>query len=261
MPHTVSTRGAESPILQLYGEHMSDTSPKAKGSLQDRSMRGGYGSGKRGARGGSRGGKNARRAHSISSGNSSNSQGSTNCSDQKWTFNPQFRAESPQSSDQDMQRNRQRPMLAGGAKNWAHSQEVKIKLYGIRKNYWTKEVYQAMSRYGNVFKIDMEPNSRDCNAFVVFRYVLNQHSKSGYLTLKSDPLLISLFHSKTYALVTESYGPSCATRFWLLFPVPQIPRSGTTNSTHSLRRGSILAQGSQTWPCLLCVPSRPRTFK
>ncbi|EOA81344.1 uncharacterized protein SETTUDRAFT_99344 [Exserohilum turcica Et28A] len=68
-----------------------------------------------------------------------------------------------------MQRNRQRPMLAGGAKNWAHSQEVKIKLYGIRKNYWTKEVYQAMSRYGNVFKIDMEPNSRDCNAFVVFR--------------------------------------------------------------------------------------------
>jgi RNA-dependent RNA polymerase len=67
------------------------------------------------------------------------------------------------------QRNPQRPILKDGGHNWAHRQEGKIRLSGIPKSYWTKEVYHAMSLYGSVFRIEMIPGTRDNTAYVVFR--------------------------------------------------------------------------------------------
>ena len=67
------------------------------------------------------------------------------------------------------QRNLQRPMLRDGAQNWAHNQEGKIKLSGIPKNYWTKDVYRTMASFGTVFSIDMVPGTRDNTAYVIFR--------------------------------------------------------------------------------------------
>jgi RNA-dependent RNA polymerase len=67
------------------------------------------------------------------------------------------------------QRNSHRPTLSGGAQNWAHLQEEKIRLSGIPKQYWTKDLYHAMSSFGTVFRIDMVPGTRDNTAYVVFR--------------------------------------------------------------------------------------------
>lgn len=67
------------------------------------------------------------------------------------------------------QRDSQRPMLRDGAQNWAHHQEGKIKLSGIPKNYWTKDVHRTMASFGTVFSIDMVPGTRDNTAYVIFR--------------------------------------------------------------------------------------------
>lgn len=62
-----------------------------------------------------------------------------------------------------------RPVMKEAEKYWAYQQESKIKLLGLPRSFWTKEVYQAMSRYGNVVRVEMQPNARDNNAWVVFQ--------------------------------------------------------------------------------------------
>ena len=81
---------------------------------------------------------------------------------------PQYGGNRPRYNSVD-QRNSHRPTLSGRAQNWAHLQEEKIRLSGIPKQYWTKDVYHAMSSFGTVFRVDMVPGMRDNTAYVVFR--------------------------------------------------------------------------------------------
>ncbi|KAH9868719.1 hypothetical protein J1614_007791 [Plenodomus biglobosus] len=67
-----------------------------------------------------------------------------------------------------------RPVIRGGEKHWVYQQEAKIKISGLPKNQWIKDVYLAASRYGNVSRIEMQPGSRDNNAWVVFQFEVLQ---------------------------------------------------------------------------------------
>lgn len=62
----------------------------------------------------------------------------------------------------------QRPVLRDGKTNWASQQELKIKLQGIPKVYWTKDVYLALSKYGTIVRIEMDGGTRN-GAWVVFQ--------------------------------------------------------------------------------------------
>ncbi len=53
--------------------------------------------------------------------------------------------------------------------NWAYQQEEKIRLQDIPRAYWTNDIYQSLSRYGTIVRIEMQPRSNCYNAFVVFR--------------------------------------------------------------------------------------------
>jgi RNA-dependent RNA polymerase len=65
------------------------------------------------------------------------------------------------------QRPSPRPITRDIAPQWAYEQEGKVKLSNIPKGCWHKEVYQALSLYGNVTRVDMESNTH--NAYVVFQ--------------------------------------------------------------------------------------------
>ncbi|KAL1796909.1 hypothetical protein ACET3X_005449 [Alternaria dauci] len=81
---------------------------------------------------------------------------------------PRYGGNRPRNNSAD-QRSSQLPTLRDGAKHWAHYQEGKTRLSGIPKNYWTKDVYHAMSSFGAVFSIAMVPGTRDNTAYVIFR--------------------------------------------------------------------------------------------
>lgn len=68
-----------------------------------------------------------------------------------------------------------RPLTRNTRGHWALQQESKVKILGIPKHHWTKDVYFAMSNFGNVIKVDMEIGSRDNNAWVVFQYVYSHN--------------------------------------------------------------------------------------
>jgi RNA-dependent RNA polymerase len=53
--------------------------------------------------------------------------------------------------------------------HWALEQESKIRIVGIPKYCWTKDVYFAMSSFGTVTRIEMEGGSRDNNAWVIYQ--------------------------------------------------------------------------------------------
>lgn len=53
--------------------------------------------------------------------------------------------------------------------HWALKQEFKVKLLGIPKHFWIKDIYFATSKFGTVTKIDIQPGSRDNNARVIFQ--------------------------------------------------------------------------------------------
>jgi len=67
--------------------------------------------------------------------------------------------------------NAPKSILKDGAQHWACSQEEKMKIFDIPKTYWTKEVYESMSSFGTVFRIEMECGAHSNNAYVVFRLV------------------------------------------------------------------------------------------
>jgi RNA-dependent RNA polymerase len=62
-----------------------------------------------------------------------------------------------------------KPMTSNDMANWAYEQELKVRMIGIPKMSSAKQVYHAMSRYGNVVRIDIQQNRHDCNAYVTFR--------------------------------------------------------------------------------------------
>lgn len=50
-------------------------------------------------------------------------------------------------------------------------QSFKIKVVGLSRESWTESIYNALSEYGYILRIDMAPGSRDSASFVVFQYV------------------------------------------------------------------------------------------
>jgi RNA-dependent RNA polymerase len=63
----------------------------------------------------------------------------------------------------------QRPITGNDMMHWTDHQEHKIKVLGLPKTCWTKEVCTAMSRYGNVVRVEIEQGSRNHNAWVTFQ--------------------------------------------------------------------------------------------
>lgn len=61
------------------------------------------------------------------------------------------------------------PIVRPTGRHWAYDQETKIKIHGIPTSKWTKDIHQALSPYGNIVRIEMQPGQRDHNAWVVFR--------------------------------------------------------------------------------------------
>lgn len=66
-------------------------------------------------------------------------------------------------------------LTGGGDGNWAHHQEFKIKVLSLPRSCWTQTVYEVLSKYGKIVRIEMQPGSIDCNAWVTFQYVLPLH--------------------------------------------------------------------------------------
>jgi RNA-dependent RNA polymerase len=62
-----------------------------------------------------------------------------------------------------------RPVTRNMRGRWALQQELKVKVFGIPKPQWIKHVYFAMSKYGTVIRVDMEPGSQYNGAWVVFQ--------------------------------------------------------------------------------------------
>jgi RNA-dependent RNA polymerase len=65
----------------------------------------------------------------------------------------------------------QRPTTRNGEMRWADNQEHTIRILGVPRTCWTKEVYEAMSRYGNVARIEIRAGAPERNALVTFQYV------------------------------------------------------------------------------------------
>ncbi|KAJ4374237.1 hypothetical protein N0V83_002978 [Neocucurbitaria cava] len=84
-----------------------------------------------------------------------------------------------------------RPVMKDGDLHWAHRQEMKIKLSGLPKCCWTKDVYSSLSPYGTVVRIDLLPGSLDNSAYVTFQppppnALLNQRIRFGADPVKID---------------------------------------------------------------------------
>lgn len=58
---------------------------------------------------------------------------------------------------------------------WASQQECKIKLVGMPKTCWTKQVFKALSSYGTIVRIEMQQGTLDNNAWVVFQTPMYKH--------------------------------------------------------------------------------------
>ena len=68
------------------------------------------------------------------------------------------------------QRTTPRPITKKGGNNWAYEQEYKIKVLDLPKNCWTGEVHKAMSRYGNVVRVEIQLGAdNNNNAWVLFQ--------------------------------------------------------------------------------------------
>lgn len=67
------------------------------------------------------------------------------------------------------QQTTQRPATRNSNMGWAYQEEHKIKVLEMPTTWWTKQVYQALSEYGNVVRIEIQRNSLDYNAWVTFK--------------------------------------------------------------------------------------------
>lgn len=79
---------------------------------------------------------------------------------------PILRVDTQHASDRQTPRNHH--------SHWASQQESKVRILRLPKQWWTQDVYHAMSRFGTVVKIEMENSSRNNgsranNAWVSFQ--------------------------------------------------------------------------------------------
>ncbi|KAF1834188.1 RdRP-domain-containing protein [Decorospora gaudefroyi] len=85
-----------------------------------------------------------------------------------------------------------RPTMRDEGQHWAFHQEGKIKLLGIPKDCWTKQVYHALSPYGNVIRVEMETGSHSNNAYVLLQPLLtnvpHQNIRVGAALVRSETL-------------------------------------------------------------------------
>jgi hypothetical protein len=61
------------------------------------------------------------------------------------------------------------PLVKRSNDSWALDQDSRLKLVNIPKEYWMKDVYFAVSRYGTVVKIEMIVGSRGNDAIVILQ--------------------------------------------------------------------------------------------
>lgn len=54
-------------------------------------------------------------------------------------------------------------------KHWAYQQEQKVKILGMPKTCWTKQVYLALSPYGTVVRIEIQPGALENTAYATFQ--------------------------------------------------------------------------------------------
>lgn len=84
------------------------------------------------------------------------------------SISPAIRSGSPrQRSDSQYMSNR--PLRRNVRRHWALEQESKIRIVGIPKYCWTKDVYFSTSSFGTVTRIEMEGGSRYNNAWVSYQ--------------------------------------------------------------------------------------------
>ncbi|KAI8938000.1 hypothetical protein NX059_005674 [Plenodomus lindquistii] len=81
---------------------------------------------------------------------------------------------------------RPRPVMRG-REHWAYQQEAKIKILDLPKSQWTKNIYLALSPYGNISRIDIQQNA----AWVTFqppppRALPDRHVRIGATSLKYE---------------------------------------------------------------------------
>jgi hypothetical protein len=61
------------------------------------------------------------------------------------------------------------PLVKRSNDSWALDQDARLRLVNIPKEYWMKDVYFAVSRYGTVVKIEMIVGSRGNDAIVILQ--------------------------------------------------------------------------------------------
>ncbi|CAO2657263.1 Nn.00g033890.m01.CDS01 [Neocucurbitaria sp. VM-36] len=90
-------------------------------------------------------------------------------SSQQYTPSSPVRGQNRHRNHPTSQRLTHRPVIRNNEDHWVYQQEMKVKLTGMPKNCWTKDVYLALSPYGTVVRIEMQQCALDNNAYVTFR--------------------------------------------------------------------------------------------
>ncbi|KAF2703960.1 RdRP-domain-containing protein [Pleomassaria siparia CBS 279.74] len=104
----------------------------------------------------------------------------------------------PASHGPQGQRTLERALTRTNGQNWAHQQESKFRIHGIPRGYWTNDVHQALSRYGNITRIEMQPNNVGSSAWVTFQpppthRIENEHVKFARARVRIEPLNVRPF--------------------------------------------------------------------
>jgi RNA-dependent RNA polymerase len=86
---------------------------------------------------------------------------------------PSYNNRSGSQGFHQQQRSPNKSLTRGNNNNWAYHQELKIKIFGLPRGCWTQNVYEGLSKYGRVVRIEMQAGSMDCNAWVTFQYVFS----------------------------------------------------------------------------------------
>ncbi|KAF2867202.1 RNA dependent RNA polymerase-domain-containing protein [Massariosphaeria phaeospora] len=79
-----------------------------------------------------------------------------------------------------------------GIGNWALAQETKIKVFRIPRGCWTKDVYEAFSRYGTIVRIEMQKGAVDSIAWVSFQPPLNRSIRNWAINVTLGPVRIEM---------------------------------------------------------------------
>ncbi|KAF2176190.1 RdRP-domain-containing protein [Zopfia rhizophila CBS 207.26] len=75
--------------------------------------------------------------------------------------------------------------------HWTHQQELKVKITCIPRGCWTVDVYHLLSRYGHIFRIEMQPS--DGSAWVNFQPPPKQPFWNYPICLKGASLKITIY--------------------------------------------------------------------